>query len=133
MAMSGHNGNNETLIGMSFSNGLSIYDENNNEIQVTQSISPIDMIIKRSPNLPSYSYQYVNATEINTSGKGSLFLGNYFNITTLNSSVHIQVKPSSSNVSYLFVSKSGYLPVINSTYTNYDSYEIFCPSKKIFF
>ena len=129
MAVSGHNGNNETLIGMSFSHGLSIYDENNNELQVSQIKSPIEFFIKRDSNLPSYKYQYVNATQINFMTIGSEFLSNYFNITSLNSSVHIQLEPVSSNVAYLIVTKFGYLPVINSTYADYDSFEIMCPSK----
>ena len=37
MAVSGHYGNNETLIGMSASIGLTFYDENMNETQATTS------------------------------------------------------------------------------------------------
>ena len=38
MAVSGHNGNNETLVGLSSSIGLTVYDEKVNEIQVKNSI-----------------------------------------------------------------------------------------------
>ena len=34
MAVSGHNGNNETLIRMSSSTGLKLYDRNANEIKI---------------------------------------------------------------------------------------------------
>ena len=62
MAVSGHNGRNETYVGNSSSIGLRFYDENSNEIQITQSNFPIDVKIKRDSSLTesSLSYQYVN-------------------------------------------------------------------------
>ena len=50
MAMSGHNGKNESHIGMSASISLNLYESNANEIQVTQSLSPIDILIQRDQN-----------------------------------------------------------------------------------
>ena len=131
MAVSGHNGNNETLIGMSTSVGLSFYDENLEEIKITKSLSPIDILIKRDPNLPEYPYQYVNATQIQIT-KDSYFMPNGFNISYLNTSIHVELKPLNLNIGYLIVMKLGYTPIINYTYLDYDFIKNFCPSKILF-
>ena len=51
MAVSGHNGNNESFIGMSASIGLEIYDQNMNEIRMAESRMTIDLIIQKDSNL----------------------------------------------------------------------------------
>jgi hypothetical protein len=128
MAVSGHNGFNETLIGMSSSMGLSFYEfETNNEIPITQSLSPIDLILPRDISVSKYSFQYVNATHLEFHD-GSFYLQNNMNITTQNASIHIELRPLNESISYLIVLKLGNLPVINSTYADYTSFRIFCPS-----
>ena len=128
MAVSGHNGNNETLIGMSSSLGLSFYDyDSNNEIPITQSSSPIDIILPRDKSVSKYSFQYVNATHLEFHD-GSFYLQNNMNITTKNASIHIELRPLNESISYLIVVKLGHLPIINSTYADYTSLRIFCPS-----
>ena len=128
MAVSGHNGNNETLIGMSASIGLSFYDENTSEIKVAKSQSPIKFIIPRGNVLlnETLTFQYVNATQMQLS---SSFLTNGFTITTSNASIHIELKPLNRSVGYLIVMKLGYTPVINSTHADFTSFKLFCPSK----
>ena len=115
MAVSGYNGNNETLIGFSSSNGLSFYDENNVQIQITLSQVPIDILIPRDANLPTYLYQYVNATQIQLL-PGAFYLPNGFNITSNNASIHIELKPLNMNLAYLVILKLGYTPIVNSIY-----------------
>ena len=128
MAVSGHNSNNETLVGMSNSLALSFYDKNNREIQISQISPPLDILIQRDPNLSEFSYEYVNATQIQISAQ-SYLLPNAFNLTATNASVHIELKPFSGSIGYLIVMKLGYTPVVNSTYADYTSFKIFCPSK----
>jgi len=128
MAVSGHNGFNETLIGMSSSMGLSFYEfETNNEILITQSLSPIDLILPRDKSVSKYSFQYVNATHLEFHD-GSFYLQNNMNITTKNASIHIELRPLNESISYLIVLKLGHLPIINSTYADYTSFRIICPS-----
>ena len=50
MASCGHNGNNETRIGMSPSISLSFYDEKLNELVIDQTSMPIEILIKRDKN-----------------------------------------------------------------------------------
>ena len=127
MAVSGHNGNNETLIGMSYSLGLTFYDQNNDEIPVVKTQKPIDIVVQRDKNLEIDPFQYVNATGIGIS-PGSYFLPNGFSIVTNNASIHIELKPLSINIGYLIVLKYGYTPIVNLTFTDYSTFKLFCPS-----
>ena len=126
MAVSGHNGNNETKIGSSSSVGLSFYDLTNKEIPITN--SNIDIVLQRDSSINESPFQYVNATMIQNS-TNSYFLPNAFNITSTNASIHIELKPLDVSVAYILVMKLGSLPIINSTYANYDMFNFFCPSK----
>ena len=128
MAVSGHNGNNESLIGMSASIGLSLYDRNVNEIVITQIQTPIDLIIERDKNVPLNSFQYINTTQIQVS---SFYLPNGFNLTMNNASIHIELKPLNWSIGYVFVFKLGNIPIINSTYTDFTAFSIFCPGIKL--
>jgi hypothetical protein len=132
MAISGHNGNNETRIGLSSSVGLSLYDENSNELEITQSLSPIDILIQRDQNVNRIKFEYVNATDIGFLS-GSYFLQNSFKIKMNNASIHIELKPLNTSLAYLIVMKLGYMPLINSTNADYSSFKVFCPSNKDYF
>ena len=137
MAVSGHNGRNETYVGNSTSIGLAFYDQNSNEIQITQSNFPIDVKIKRDSSLTesSLSYQYVNTYKLNSDleAMNSIFLMNTFNVKSKNASIHIEIKPLIPSKSYLMFLKLGYMPILNSTYSDYDSLKIFCPSNISYF
>jgi len=126
MAISGHNGNNETLIGVSNSIGLSFYDLYNNEIPITS--SQIEIVMQRDANLPELQFEYVNATQIQIS-TDSFFLPNAFNLTSTNASIHIELDPLNKTVEYILVLKFGSSPILNRTYSNFDAYRIFCISK----
>ena len=130
MATSGHNGNNETLIGNSSSTSLTLYDESNNEIPITKSNMHIDVLIQRSKNVSRFhSFQYVNATEINNEmSLNSLFLQNTFNIQSNNASIHVEILPINLNTSYLMILKLGHLPIVNFSSFDFTSFKIFCPS-----
>ena len=126
MAVSGHNGNNESLIGRSNEIGLCFYDENANEIKITKTNTPIDMQIPRDTNI--LSYYVVNATKIKFLPP-QFFITNVFSITANNVSIHIELKPMNLSVGYLFILKLGNVPIINATYADFTSSRIFCPSK----
>ena len=136
MAVSGHNGDNETLIGMSNSIGLTVYDESAKEIIITKTNSPIDIFIQRDSNQPEFLFYYINTSNINLLPT-QFYLTNAFNVTSTNSSIHIELKPLNSSIGYVIVMKLGSIPLINSSYADYTSFKIFCPSKnlirKIFF
>jgi len=129
MAVSGHNGDNETLIGMSNSIGLKFYDESDKEIKITKTNSPLNIFIKRDLKPPAYNYTYV--TPMNNST--GLYLTNAFRVHAKNASIHIELKPLNNSIGYVLAIKLGATPLINSSYADYTSFKIFCPGiKKIF-
>ena len=128
MAVSGHNGNNETYIHMSYSIGLNFYDKNANEINILQSKSPIDIIIQRDQNTINYTFEYVNATGMGLLS-GTFFLQNSFTLKMSNASIHIELKPVNQTIAYLLVLKLGYMPVVNTKSVEYTSFKVFCPRK----
>jgi hypothetical protein len=131
MAISGHNGNNETRIGMSSSIGLSFYDEHANEIEIGQSLLPFDFFIQRDQCTLNFAFEYVNATYLGFL-QGTYFLQNSFSNKMSNASIHIELKPLNLTLGYLLVFKLGYMPIVNSTSADYTTFQIFCPSNYIF-
>ena len=132
MAVSGHNGRNETFIGMSSSIGLEFYDSEANEIQITQSLFPIDILLQRDQSSLNYSFDFINATNIGFLN-GAFLLQNSFTIKSNNASIHIELKPVNLTLGYLLVLKFGYMPIVNSTGSDYSSFTFFCPSILIIF
>ncbi len=124
MAISGHNGNNETLTGISNSIGLAFYDSKNNDIPITD--NSIEVVIQRDSNLPDITFRYVNTTQLQLS---SGVLQNAFNITSTNASIHIELKPIDESIGYLIALKYGRSPIIKQTYSNFDAFKLICPSK----
>ena len=128
MAISGHNGNNETIIGSSNSIGLSFYDLNANEMSIRD--SSIEIVIKRDSNLPDIHFQYVNATQIPLLTQ---YLPIGFKTKSKNASIHIELKPIDEKIGYVLVLKKGSTPIINTTYASYDAFKIICPSDFLIF
>ena len=112
---------------MSSSIGLSFYDQNMNDLEIIQTQRPIEMIIKRDPNIADYSFQYINISSFQLS---SSFLKNAFYLTANNASIHIELKPVNFTIGYLIIMKLGYTPILNSTFADFTSFKIYCPSKK---
>jgi hypothetical protein len=128
MAVCGHNGDNESYVGFSSSIELSFYDESLNEIEISDTSKPIDIVISRDPSVSKHPYQYVNVSQIKLRSD-SFILQNSFNLISTNASIHIELKPLNQSIGYLLVFKLGFSPIVNSIQTDYDSLEIFCPSK----
>lgn len=127
MAISGHNSDNETMIGLSSSIELSFYDEKINEIKISQSLLPIDIVIQRDiVALKHYSFSYVNATSLGFLAN-AYFLQNSFKIKMTNVSLHIELKPLNMGIAYVLVLKLGYMPIVNSTNADFTKFQIFCP------
>ena len=74
--------------------GLTLYDENLNEIPIRKISEPIDIVLQRDSNLPEYSYYNVNASTF-TFPSGQFYLTNTIKITAKNASIHIELKPLS--------------------------------------
>jgi hypothetical protein len=128
MAVSGHNGDNESFIGFSSSIELSFYDVDLNEVEILDTYKPIDIVISRDPSVSKHPYQYVNISQIKLASD-SFILQNSFNLISTNASIHIELKPLNQSIGYILVFKLDFSPIVNSIQVDYDSFKIFCPSK----
>lgn len=126
---SGHNGNNETKIGLSTSMGLSFFDEDGNQVSIKNSRKPIDIWIPRERSLPDYPFQLVNTSNLTVSGQ---LLPNSFQIESNNASIHLEIRPEAdlneaNTIGYLVLIRFGLTPVLNFTQKSYDHWQILCP------
>ena len=128
MAPCGHNGDNETKIGMSQTISISFLDSQGNEVPITNSTELIDIWIPRDLNTPLPVPQYVNVTiPVNNRPAGQFFpLG--LNVSASNSSIHLEFAPELTTVGYLVLLKFNMTPRMNSTFSDYDSWRMFCPT-----
>ena len=143
------NSDNKTNIGNSKSFSYSIYDEHAQEIPVANQPNPIDFWISKDPTISVSPFQYVNAlnasqlptnktnftTQVKSLLNGGLFINGFIvNGLTLsgnNISIHIQIKPTNTNVSYLSFLKFGKNPVFQNDNNLYDMMNLFCPEDLI--
>jgi hypothetical protein len=126
ISVSGHNGMNETRIGLSSSVGLQFFDENGPEIIVANSKDPIEVWVERDVNKSTNLFQTMDVFNLNLSANNQ-FIPNGFNITSNNASMHIQIRPSSPSVGYLLLVKLGDTPAYNSSYMFFDYWKLLCP------
>ena len=135
MALTGNNGDNETNIGSSSSLDYSLYDENNNNLLVSNLNQPIELWITKGTSIPIQPYIYVNAINVtnnNSLSKTIQFLNGFIvtglKLTGTNVSLSVQIKPENMSIGYLALLKFGDNPVFNTTNMDYyDSMSIFCP------
>ncbi|CAF4886443.1 unnamed protein product, partial [Rotaria socialis] len=115
---------------LSRSMSLSILDQDKNEISIqTDFDNPIEIIIIRDPNfiLPSMTLQ--NVTSYDSNPHNQLFDLYFINITSnLSISIHFEIHPLNTNLSYLFIYKFDNPPLLNSSIDQIDGWIVFCPS-----
>ena len=110
------------------SNSISLQfnDENNNEIPVKNSSLPLIAKIIRN-DYSNLKFNQINATEMNFTQQ---LMINSLNITNLNSSIHIHLKPNNLSLAYLIVIKLDNYLILNSTNQYIDYSQIMCPNSK---
>ena len=97
--------------------------QNQNEIKI-QFKNSINLTIEKN-NLIDIDYEYfrINDSFKNQFKDSSIFY-KIFNLSGSNVSIHFQIKPNNSVVSYLMVLKFGNKPILDNN--NYDLIKIFC-------
>jgi hypothetical protein len=109
---------------------LSLFDANGNEVAVrTDADHPIELIIPRDPNrvIPSMALQ--NVTSLADSPHRQLFNLHFINITSqLPISVHFEMRPLNTSLSYLLIYRFDSAPQLNSSVNLIDGWTFFCPS-----
>jgi hypothetical protein len=108
---------------------LSFNDHNNNPLGVNNSSHPIFFQLARSIDNSNGRYQFnkVNASKMNFSSGQQLMI-NSFTISTVNSSVHIQLNSINLSLAYLIVLKFGGTLNLNSSDKTFDYFQIMCPN-----
>jgi hypothetical protein len=110
---------------------VSYFQSTNQALNVQGLTSPISIWIPRTSNVTVGPYQLINAHSLSTVKcvDEDQFLQNSFTISGPNS-IHIQFKPSSSNIKmgYLVLLTFGSAPKLNSTYSRYDLWQLYCPN-----
>jgi polycystin 1L2 len=124
----GHNGNNESFSGSSISVSLGFFDEDNNPIDMAHLSRPIEFFITRNPLLEIPPFEPTNATET-VINNDDPFMPMVFTNMSVNSSVHIEIKPESEEVGYLVLFKFGETPKQKKNSDNADSVQLFCPPR----
>jgi hypothetical protein len=111
---------------------LSILDRNGTEIPIqTTKDDPIKIIIPLDPTLMIPSMIVQNVASMNSTPHNQLFHYHYINITTiLPISIHIEIHPFDTNLSYLLIYKFDQLPQLNSSLNQTDGWKLFCPWSK---
>jgi hypothetical protein len=112
---------------LSTSISLSILDQYGNEVPIQTNLSqPIEIIIPRDPNLIIPSMYLQNVTSI---PHNQIFNLHYVDITsTLTVSIHFEIHPLNTNLSYLFIYKFDQSPRLNSSINQIDGWTLLCPS-----
>jgi hypothetical protein len=130
VAVAGANGASSN-VGSSQTVTLSFFQSNSQALTVQGLTTPISIWIPRGSNAAVPSYQTISANYTNTlqCPYNDLFLQNTFNVNS-SSSIHIQFKPANNNsiTGYLFLLKFGSIPQLNSSFSNYDQWQLYCPS-----
>lgn len=74
-----------------------------------------------------------NITLFNINSNNQLFNLHFINITsTFPISIHIEINPLNDSISYLFIYRFDFSPLLNSSINQIDGWTIFCPSSKKF-
>ncbi|CAF0876239.1 unnamed protein product, partial [Brachionus calyciflorus] len=113
IAPTGINGANETNIQDSNTVSLEFLDDKSDPIKVSESREPIDLWIPRNPTI-SAEFTQVNTSNL-TLNSNMTFLPNGLTITSVNTSVFIQIEPYFYDIGYFVWYKLGLTPVFNDT------------------
>jgi hypothetical protein len=131
--------NNDIFKGSIGSIELNIYNYKNDNsissVKIENSSKPIEIKIARNNGLNNNNlttFNYLNATKM-IFINGEQLLLNSLNITTINSSIHIQIMPLNNNlnISYLIVLKLGDKILLGAN-KSYDYFQIMCPKSSKF-
>lgn len=133
LAISGHNGKNESKVGSSKSLEIDFFDDNGKKISIDNIPVPIQLWIPRQSGLyQRFKYDIGNVKNMSLKSSQQV-MPILVDMNASNSSLHVQLKPNNTNIGYLFLVKFGSTPLLNSTYSSYDHWKIFCPYSSDFY
>ena len=110
---------------------FSLLDRDGNEVVVaTNASQPIEIIIPRDENLPVPPMKLQNVTLLSLRPHAQTFNLHFVNLSTLTSSfsIHLQMRPLNSNVSYVLIYAFDRSPRLNSSINDIDGWSLLCSS-----
>jgi hypothetical protein len=116
---------------LSRSISFSLLDRDGNEVTVQTNLSqPIEIIIPRDQNLPVPPMILQNVTSLSLQPHAQTFNLHFVNLSTLTSSfsIHLQMRPLNSNLSYVLIYAFDRSPRLNSSINDIDGWSLFCCS-----
>lgn len=124
---------------MSRTLALTLYDSQGDTLAVQNLPTPIQMTISRDPALllPSMIYQNMTGQTISTTGRNNnrQFALYYVNVTSASASLTLsatlEIKSENFSIGYMIIYRFDNIPVLNSSMTTIDGYQVFCPSKRL--
>ena len=116
---------------------MNVLDENANEVAVQTDVEqPIELFIPRDPllNVPSMTLQNVTSIIDGSAMNNRQFNLHFFPIVRPNSnltvSLHLQLRPLNTNLSYMLTYKFDGIPQLNSSIQQIDGWAVVCPSSE---
>ena len=112
---------------------FSILDRDGNEVNVrTDPSHPIEIVIPRDENLLVPPMMLQNVTSASLVAHAQTFNLHFVNLSSLTSSfsIHLQLRPLNSNLSYLLIYKFDQSPRLNSSISDIDGWSLLCPSSE---
>ena len=97
-------------------------------IEITKSSKLIDIWIPRELNLLRNISRYSYASEFMANNTAKQLFPISITTKALNSSIHLELSPTNTIIGYFVSLKFNMTPIINSTFQDYDCWNIFCPS-----
>ena len=116
---------------VSRSTSFSILDRDGNEVAVrTDPSHPIEIIIPRDENLLVPPMILQNVTSLSLIPHAQTLNLHFINLSTqaASFSIHLQLRPQTSNISYLLIYKFDQSPRLNSSMSDIDGWSLFCSS-----
>ena len=116
---------------LSRSISFSILDRDGNDVAVaTNTSQPIEIIIPRDVNLLVPPMILQNVTASSLVAHAQTFNLHYANLSAMTASfsIHLQLRPMNSNLSYLLIYKFDQSPRLNSSITDIDGWTLLCSS-----
>ena len=110
---------------------FSLLDRDGNEVVVaTNASQPIEIIIPRDENLPVPPMKLQNVTSLSLRPHAQTFNLHFVNLSTLTSSfsIHLQMRPLNSNVSYVLIHAFDRSPRLNTSINDIDGWSLLCSS-----
>ncbi|KAI3380764.1 hypothetical protein SNEBB_003260 [Seison nebaliae] len=111
-------------VSMSTTAGLTLFDENENLIQIQNTTKEISLMVPRDPKMLPPPFIEYNAIVDGRTQRNPMFKYHQFNISTKDASVHINIQPNQPGTCYVVIAKRSTHAIFNSTKIDVDDVQV---------